>query len=312
MAPVMAAIAMAESSGNPNATDNDSNGTTDRGLWQINSTWGDLSSYNPLFNAEAAVEVLSQQGLSAWVTYNNGNYKQFLQGGGSVSTDASVTTDAATASNPTTGQSPTSTTLSPTDALKDMGALLHGIAQGLNWAFWVFQPGQGWRFLFGVGGVASGVGAAKLYMSPNVQQEKSAAFPLAILLTGTSFLFLYMTLRAWPQNNNQEAIRPSAYMWMIISGQKPPAGPTPPDNTGVIETGLVAIASIWVVNKAAGAIGNIAGAAGVLGQIWNGLKKIFTGGGGEGGGEPIPPIEGDIPVASFTVNSYPGLSNGNS
>jgi hypothetical protein len=73
------AIAMAESGGNAGATDNDSNGTVDRGLWQINSTHGAQSTYDPLANARAAVAI-SDNGTNwtPWVTYQHGTYEQFM------------------------------------------------------------------------------------------------------------------------------------------------------------------------------------------------------------------------------------------
>lgn len=104
-APVMAAIAMAESGGNPAAINTNTNGSTDRGLWQINSVHGSLSTFDPLANAQAAVKIKKTQGLNAWVTYTSGKYRQFLQNGvspsgtpvGSTSTtsatDASLTGD---------------------------------------------------------------------------------------------------------------------------------------------------------------------------------------------------------------------------
>lgn len=73
-AAMAAAIAMAESGGNPSSTDDDSNGTADRGLWQINSSHGSLSSYDPLTNARAAVQ-LSNNGTTwrPWCTaYSDG------------------------------------------------------------------------------------------------------------------------------------------------------------------------------------------------------------------------------------------------
>jgi hypothetical protein len=77
MAPLMAAIAEAESSGNSGAT----GPFGEKGLWQINpSAWGSLATYDPLGNAKAAVHVLSVQGLGAWTTYTNGAYKSHLQG----------------------------------------------------------------------------------------------------------------------------------------------------------------------------------------------------------------------------------------
>lgn len=56
-AAMAAAIAMAESGGNSAAYDNDSNGTTDRGLWQINSSNGAGSTYDIMTNARTAVSM---------------------------------------------------------------------------------------------------------------------------------------------------------------------------------------------------------------------------------------------------------------
>ena len=69
-------IATAESGGRQYATDNDGNGTVDRGYWQINSIHGALSTYDPAGNARAAVE-LSGDGTnwSPWVTYQTGAYQ---------------------------------------------------------------------------------------------------------------------------------------------------------------------------------------------------------------------------------------------
>jgi phage-related minor tail protein/SLT domain-containing protein len=82
---LMAAIAEAESRGNPRAY-NPSGAT---GLWQILGApnrgryWhGNTNFTNPVVNAHAAVQKLHDQGLGAWQTYTNGAYKQFLGGGG--------------------------------------------------------------------------------------------------------------------------------------------------------------------------------------------------------------------------------------
>lgn len=73
------AIAMAESRGETDATDHDSNGTVDRGLWQINSSHGHQSTYDPLKNARAAVAI-SDNGTNwgPWSTFGNGDYRQFM------------------------------------------------------------------------------------------------------------------------------------------------------------------------------------------------------------------------------------------
>ena len=75
-APMAASIAMAESGGQQYATDNNTNGTTDRGYFQINSTWGALSTYDPIGNAKAAVAISHDgQDWSPWVTYQTGAYQ---------------------------------------------------------------------------------------------------------------------------------------------------------------------------------------------------------------------------------------------
>lgn len=88
VAPVMAAIALAESGGNPrqkhyNPPAGHSPATWDRGLWQINSSHGysASSSFNPKANARQAVAVYRSQGLGAWTTYKTGAYKRHLQAG---------------------------------------------------------------------------------------------------------------------------------------------------------------------------------------------------------------------------------------
>jgi hypothetical protein len=70
-----AEIAMAESSGQQYATMHNTNGTTDRGFWQINSVHGALSTYDAAGNARAAV-VISANGAdwSPWVTWQTGAY----------------------------------------------------------------------------------------------------------------------------------------------------------------------------------------------------------------------------------------------
>jgi hypothetical protein len=297
----MAAIAMAESGGRSDAY----NSSGASGIWQIlgavnPADQGDL--FNPIVNAREAVLKYKTQGLNAWVTYTSGAYKQYFNGSVPPSANAGGTGGAAP---PSGGVNTTSSSVDPSTALSEMGELFHGVAQGLNWSFWLFQPGQGWRAVFAVGGGVSGVFAAKLYTSPSVSQEKSAAFPAAILFTGVALLCLYMTMRSWPVNSDGAAVRPATYAVSILKGEKPPPGPGPTDNTNAIQGGLEAIASIWAVNKIASSITGIAGAAGVLGGIWAGIKSIFGKGGGIGEA-PIP----DIPVASLNVPNAPGTSTG--
>lgn len=85
LAPIMAAIAMAESGGNPNATNPTDNGgrQTSWGLWQISNGTHSQPAPNildPTVNARQAVAKYKAQGLKAWGTYTSGLYKNFLQG----------------------------------------------------------------------------------------------------------------------------------------------------------------------------------------------------------------------------------------
>jgi hypothetical protein len=69
VANMAAAIAMAESGGISNASNTNTNGSIDRGLWQINSTNGSGSSFDIMTNARTAVS-MSNNGASwrQWCT----------------------------------------------------------------------------------------------------------------------------------------------------------------------------------------------------------------------------------------------------
>ena len=76
------AVALAESGGDPSATDHDANGTVDRGLWQINSVHRAFTAacdYNPSCAAGAAYAI-SRAGRdwSPWVTYQRGEEIPYL------------------------------------------------------------------------------------------------------------------------------------------------------------------------------------------------------------------------------------------
>lgn len=73
VAPLMAAIALAESAGDP-AARNSSSGAC--GLWQIHPAQAGCD--DPQQNARMAVAKYQSQGLGAWEAYTNGSYQQFL------------------------------------------------------------------------------------------------------------------------------------------------------------------------------------------------------------------------------------------
>lgn len=77
------AIALAESGGNTTATHKNSNGSTDFGVWQINSVHADLlATHNwkdPVDNARMAASISSNgSNWKPWSTFNSGSYKSHL------------------------------------------------------------------------------------------------------------------------------------------------------------------------------------------------------------------------------------------
>lgn len=151
MAPLMAAIALAESSGNPNATNPTDNGgrQTSWGLWQISN--GDHSQpapnwNDPVENARLALGKLQSQGLGAWGTYDSGAYRQFLQG--NVPPDPSGIPAGGGGTGGSTGGGPGGGgTVLPADLLDNpLGTLIQGLA------------GQGGT-VGGLAGFLGGIGA---------------------------------------------------------------------------------------------------------------------------------------------------------
>jgi hypothetical protein len=134
-AQLMAAIAEAESSGNPNAENTtDNNGTqTSWGLWQISlgnhnepaSNWN-----NPVENATLAINKLETQGLSAWGTYDSGAYLGPLQANANVTPAASFP-----ANTGSPGSSNIGTLLSANPVSSAASGTAAGIASGLAASF---------------------------------------------------------------------------------------------------------------------------------------------------------------------------------
>lgn len=127
VAPIMAAVAEAESSGSDVIQQGQPYATTGWGLWQITpgdsvpSVGIDQALLNPLTNAEAAVSKYKSQGLGAWTTYTSGAYRQYLQG--------NVSPNTATAANYVTSATSTTATqagLPSTIASTVLGGLMSG------------------------------------------------------------------------------------------------------------------------------------------------------------------------------------------
>lgn len=176
VAPIAAAIALAESSGNSGALNlTDNNGTqTSVGLWQVsNGTHQYPQSWlTAAGNAQEAVaKFKAAGGFSPWGTYDSGAYRSFLQSGVAPATSvpgggsqvpgigpnqiANAGAVSANASTPITVPSQTSSGQSATTTITGLyGALqslLHGAATVIDYSFSMFEPGQGFRLLFALG-----------------------------------------------------------------------------------------------------------------------------------------------------------------
>ena len=72
------AVCLAESNGNVNSYNVNTNGTVDKGLMQINSCHADLIGdkdlYDPKVNMDIAYQIYRGSGWRAWSAYNNGSY----------------------------------------------------------------------------------------------------------------------------------------------------------------------------------------------------------------------------------------------
>jgi Lysozyme like domain len=139
-ASMAAAIAMAESSGNANAIDYDSNGSVDRGLWQINSVHGAQSTFDPMGNARAAISI-SNNGTNwgPWTTYTSGAYQRFLQQGVAPDTTAPINaTNAAGPNSTLTSDTETAGFNCPTiiGGIPGVGTMCDAIGSGLTQTFY--------------------------------------------------------------------------------------------------------------------------------------------------------------------------------
>jgi len=80
---IAVSVALAESSGNANATSHNPDGGTNTGLWQIDTKahpqWTEAQLKNAITNAHAAFSVSSSgTNWSAWQTFTQGTYQKFV------------------------------------------------------------------------------------------------------------------------------------------------------------------------------------------------------------------------------------------
>lgn len=125
-------VALAESGGNERATNHNSNGTTDYGLWQINSIHtaelktGDWQK--PLDNGKMAYSIWKRDTWGAWTTYKNNSYLKFETRAAAVMLTLGLLGQAP-------GQAPGGTTvdLGAATPLDTIGKLFDFVSNGHNW-----------------------------------------------------------------------------------------------------------------------------------------------------------------------------------
>lgn len=129
------AVALAESGGETTATNNNSNGSTDYGLWQINTVHGALlnqgDKFNPLDNAKMALTVYARAGnqWTPWSVYKSGTYRAQINTATLAARNPVPPAGAAdaTASDPNAVATGTATASSPLDALGPIGSALGAV-----------------------------------------------------------------------------------------------------------------------------------------------------------------------------------------
>lgn len=75
------AVSLAESGGNIEASHTNSDGSVDRGLWQINSIHRQFTPsrlFEPAYNASAAYTISGGFNWNPWVTYTTGAYRSHM------------------------------------------------------------------------------------------------------------------------------------------------------------------------------------------------------------------------------------------
>lgn len=162
VANVAAAIALAESGGNSNATAHEPNGSISRGLWQINSVHGANSSYDVATNVRAAVALYNSKGgkFTDWTTFNTGAYKQFLNGSPDTSGSGGGTTDVSL--------------LNPLDSLQSLADIATHLGDILKGAQWFSDPHNIIRIAQVIGGASLAITGVVLLSTSLVEHSDAA------------------------------------------------------------------------------------------------------------------------------------------
>jgi len=180
---IAVAVALAESGGNTTATNSNSDGSTDTGLWQINSVhqrthsgWTVAWLKDPMNNAVAMAEVSGGgSNWSPWVAYKNGKYRQFLDRGKTAAEAATGLSITDRLGDIIGGvANPVETAGGIVDAFGNiitspLEAITAIVQPALAAATWLGNPANWLRIIQVIGGVALGLVAASIVVKPVVE-----------------------------------------------------------------------------------------------------------------------------------------------
>ena len=173
---VMAAIAMAESGGDPKQR-NPIPPDNSYGLWQINmlgsmgparrKSFGIISNsqlYDPVTNAKAAKKILDSQGLKAWSTYTDGKYKKFMDG-------KSLGDEALDFIGGVAGVGALEGLGDAGGAVIDTGsAIAEGVGVAMDAGEWLSKPSNWVRILYVIGGAVLVIGGVVVMERPLINK----------------------------------------------------------------------------------------------------------------------------------------------
>ena len=184
--PIMAAIALAESGGNPGAVNPNDNGgrQSSFGLWQISTGTHAAPSpawSNPLVNAQLAYQKYQTQGLSAWGTYTSGAYRQYLNAanaGTGIPSDTLAFSSVSGVPGLSDIQNAISSTLAPITGLSNsLGAFWNAVSAWITKPWRIVKLAAGAFMLIGVGvalATGSDAGKATVKMGKQVGSQLAA------------------------------------------------------------------------------------------------------------------------------------------
>jgi hypothetical protein len=232
LAPLMAAIAVAESGARPDALNPNDNGgrQSSFGLWQLSNgthTPPSPNWANPLENAKLAVAKYHSQGLGAWGTYASGAYKKYLRGkvpanlnvsgqGGGGGTLGQVIGDIISGFEGGPGLATKQVPTTPA-ALTGIAAGVGKFADAIDW---FFTPNHWIRMFAGVGGGIAIVAGA--WALTHVGDQRVTSLPVGVALVGIGGIGLFIAFHNLPADVIDPATF-AAYLADQLHGGKVPA-----------------------------------------------------------------------------------------